>query len=251
MTARCREPPHLAPLACAVLACLVVVSRASAGPYETGDASRIERHEWSVYVASAASFGTDGFTGSAPQVEINYGVVEDVQLHAAAPLMLARRTGEATHYGPGDVDLGVKVRLLAQSTAGVAVGTYPKITLPTGSEEQGLGNGRIALELPVWLQKSIGAWTMYAGGGYRAYPGSAASDRAFVGLLAELRSGPVRLGAEVYRNTRFPSVRGRTGFNLGCIVDITDVHHLVATAGVSDAPLRIRTYLAWQLTFGS
>jgi hypothetical protein len=62
----------------------------------------------------------------------------------------------------------------------------------------------------------------------------------------------VRFGAEIYRNTRFPeAVRGRTGFNVGSIVDITDVHHLVLTVGGSDDSRRISTYLAWQLTFGS
>jgi hypothetical protein len=185
---------QVVPLACAALACLVLPSLANAGPYETGDASHIEARVWSIYLASDASFGPGRFTGSAPQLGVNHGVVEDVQLHVAVPLMLALRAGEDMHYGLGDVDFGVKARLVAQSRAGVAVGTYPRITLPTGSEEQGLGNSRITFELPIWLQKSIGAWTIYGGGGYRAYAGSDASDRVILGLLVEC--GPGRCDSE-------------------------------------------------------
>ena len=61
-------------LAAGALVLLLVPGPALAGPpYATDDPGPVELHHWEVYLASQATFGSAGFTGTAPRVEVNYG----------------------------------------------------------------------------------------------------------------------------------------------------------------------------------
>jgi hypothetical protein len=54
-------------------------------PFRTDDPEPVEYQHWEIYLASQGSFG-DGSEMTAPHVEINYGILPDVQLHLLAPL---------------------------------------------------------------------------------------------------------------------------------------------------------------------
>ncbi|HET8734308.1 MAG TPA: hypothetical protein VFM45_11130, partial [Anaeromyxobacteraceae bacterium] len=61
----------------------------------------------------------------------------------------------------------------------------------------------------------------------------------------------VALGAEVYRETDGGgTLAGSTGFSAGAVVDLSEVHHLLASFGTGRGPQHLHAYLAWQLTFG-
>jgi hypothetical protein len=57
-------------------------------PFVTVDPEPVEFRHWEVYVASSQMKSADGWSGTAPHVEVNYGVVPDVQLHIIAPTRL-------------------------------------------------------------------------------------------------------------------------------------------------------------------
>ena len=65
-------------------------------------------------------------------------------------------------------------------------------------------------------------------------------------------SRAIALGAEVFYNT--PTAKGeggRTGFNVGTIVNFTDEHHLLFSAGRDiHGQNRFSAYIAYQLTIG-
>jgi hypothetical protein len=46
------------------------------------------------------------------------------------------------------------------------------LEVPTGSKSDGLGSGQMQAFLPLWLQKCVGDWTVYGGGGYGINPGA-------------------------------------------------------------------------------
>jgi hypothetical protein len=62
----------------------------------------------------------------------------------------------------------------------------------------------------------------------------------------------IAFGAEVFYNT--PTAKGeggRTGFNVGTIVNLTDEHHFLFSAGRDiHGQNRFSAYIAYQLTIG-
>ncbi len=121
--------------------------------------------------------------------------------------------------------------------------------MPTGSEARGLGEGAATVLLPIWLQKTVGPWTTYGGGGYRIRTAAADADRWFFGWQVQRRMGPVALGVELYRETESArTLAGANGFSVGAVVDMSDVHHLLLSFGTGPGPQNLHAYLGWQLT---
>ena len=127
---------------------------------------------WTGSEANTYSNDKDGLSGTAPHLEANFGLAPDVQLHPIIPMAFNRPNGEATLYGLGDVELGVKSRFVQEANNRPMIGTFPLVHLPTGNSDRGLGNGTTQqVFLPLWLQKAWGPWQTYGGGGYWINPG--------------------------------------------------------------------------------
>jgi hypothetical protein len=106
---------------------------------------------------------------------------------------------EPTRYGLLDMELGVKYRLLEQTTYRPEVGVFPMIELPTGDASRGLGVGRTWYKLPVWIQKNWGSWTTYGGGGYEIVHQEGYEDFPYAGWLVQRDVGEKwTLGGEVW-----------------------------------------------------
>jgi hypothetical protein len=231
---------------------LVVPASALAGPpYVTDDPEPVAYRHWEFYLAMAPDLTHDGATSTAPHVEINYGAVPNVQLHAIVPLVYAQPRGGPAEYGPGDIELGAKIRFLQESERVPMIGTFPLLALPVGDPDKGLGTGRLHGFIPLWLQKSAGPWTSYGGGGYWLNPGTGNRNFWFGGWLLQRRlSDLATVGGEVYYTT--PE---RTGgdrnlrFNLGLVLDFDEHHHLLTSGGRSMVGEHVfQGYLAYQLT---
>jgi hypothetical protein len=215
------------------LAVTLGTSTVRAGPpYITDDPEPVEYRHWEVYLGTLPDHERDGWTATAPHVEINYGALPKLQLHVIAPLTYSAPTRGAAAYGYGDTELGAKYRFLDERKWTPMIGTFPLVEVPTGSSARGLGNGATQVFVPFWLQKSFGDWTTYGGWGV-------CFDRRTV-------------GAELYHTTpEGPGAESDTRFNLGSTFDITDNHHLLFSAGRSVVgSCLFQGYFAYQLTFG-
>ena len=242
------------PLAFLVLGWLMLCPlEAWAGPpFLTDDPQPVEFQHWEFYLASTDFKTTGGWVGDGPHVEINYGVVPNVQLHLIAPVAYNSPSSGNGHYGYGDTELGVKFRFVQETRSIPMVGIFPLLEVPTGSEREGLGTGRVHALLPVWLQKTWGPWTAYGGGGYEINPGVGLQNYGFVGgVLQNQVAKPVLVGVEVYHQTA-SEVGGRdeTAFNVGTVIDLSEAHHLLFSAGRSiNGPTDFQCYFAYQWTF--
>jgi hypothetical protein len=215
----------------------------------------VEYRHWEVYVASMYANFADAFgvEGTAPHVEVNYGVAPNVQLHVIAPMAFGQFPGGPFNYGIGDIELGVKYRFVQETKSRPMVGTFPLVEIPSGASGRNLGNGQAQLFLPIWLQKSWGNWSSYGGGGFWHSPGIGQRDFWFAGWLAQYsvtkRFAP---GIEIFHATsNLVGVSSRTGFNAGFTYDFDEGHHLLFSAGTDlSGPARGMAYLAYQWTFG-
>jgi hypothetical protein len=222
-------------------------------PFLTDDPEPVEYRHWEFYVASQHAKDKDGWSGTAPHFEVNYGVLPNLQLHLIAPLAYVKPNDGSSHYGFGDLELGAKYRFLQETDWRPMVGIFPIFDLPTGNSSRGLGSGHPRTFLPIWFQKSWGPWQSYGGVGYSINPGSENKNYWFVGWQAQRDlSRSITLGAEVFYSTSTTKGEGgQTGFNAGTIVNFTDEHHLLFSAGRDiHGQNRFSDYVAYQWTFG-
>lgn len=262
-------------LAFLVLATALLGSgRAIAGPpFVTDDPEPVEFKHWEVYLFGIYNHPAGTDTGQFPAVEINYGVIPDVQLHLIAGLNYDRELHTSAQYGVSDTEFGIKYRFVQETEYLPMVGTFPLVELPTGDASRGLGNGYTQVFVPIWLQKSFGAdkkWTSFGGGGFWYNPGD--DHRNFWRLGIELQrdlSEQLTLGGEIFHETpsegsHFASpsttgqqnttnavgVHGHTAFNLGGYYNFDEHRHLLFSAGRDiDGRNRFSCYLGFQLTF--
>ena len=222
-------------------------------PFVTDDPEPVEYRHWEIYLASQHAKDKEGWSGTAPHFEVNYGALPNLQLHLIAPFAYVKPEVDSRHYGFGDLELGAKYRFIQETDWRPMVGTFPIVDLPTGNSSFGLGSGHYRAFFPVWFQKTLGPWQSYGGGGYWINPGPGNINYWFFGWQAQRElSKAITLGGEVFYNTPTARAEGsRTGFNVGTIVNFTDEHHLLFSAGRDiHGQSRFSAYIAYQLTLG-
>ncbi|MDB6137245.1 MAG: hypothetical protein JWO94_317 [Verrucomicrobiaceae bacterium] len=236
------------------VAALSLAGAAYAGPpFVTDDPEPVELHHWEIYLATQQYHSADGWSGTAPHVEVNYGALPDVQLHVIAPIAYDRPSHGASHYGYGDTELGFKYRFIHETDSFPQIGIFPLVELPSGNSHDNLGNGKTQVFLPVWIQKEFGKWTTYGGGGYWINPGIDNRDYWYAGWQVQRKlSEAFTAGLEVqYRTADSVDGRDSTALNAGAIWDISDTYHLLFSAGHTvQGRSEFQGYLALQITFG-
>jgi hypothetical protein len=233
-------------------------SAAWAGPpFRTDDPEPVEYRRWEFNGFSQSTHVRGDTSGALPGVEVNYGAVPDVQLHILAQAGFDKPSSGAWRSGFGDTEFGVKYRFVQEDPAGwrPMVAIFPAIDLPTGDADRHLGTGHTHAFLPLWVQKSFGAWTTYGGGGYWINPGEGNKNYWFAGWEVQRKlTGQLTLGGEIFHQTaNVVGGRDSTGFNLGGIYDVTDNHHLLLSAGRglqnATETNEFTYYVAYQFTF--
>jgi hypothetical protein len=165
----------------------------------------------------------------------------------------AHEKGSPTHYGAGDLELGVKYRFIHETELMPQVGTFIITTLPPGDSDRGLGSGHVPVFLPVWVQKSFGPWTAYGGGGFWLNPGAGNKNYWQTGGVVQREINKAfTIGGEVFHfSKKEVGGRDRTGYNIGSIVNLNEAHHILFSAGSDFAgDNRFSAYLGYQWTFG-
>jgi hypothetical protein len=242
------------PLLSAIIFMLAVSSALWAGPpFFTDDPVPVDLHNWEFYLASQRLVAGNAASGTLPHIELNYGAVENLQLHLIMPMAYAKPRGLPFQYGPGDIEFGVKFRFVGETGSRPQIGTFPHIELPAGSSSRGLGSGHVQVLLPVWLQKSWGAWTTYGGGGYWINPGPGNRNYWMFGWEAQRDlSKSITVGAEVITNSpRAIGETGETGVNLGALLSVGKGQILMFSAGRDlHGPSRFFAYVAYYRTWG-
>lgn len=106
---------------------------------------------------------------------LTYGLADTLDLALGAPWLRLSASGEKAQSGLADLTLLAKWRFFDDGQ-GVSLGLRPELTLPTGQEDKGLGNGRATGALTVLAQVQRGAWTWLANAGV-AYNDNQSGDR--------------------------------------------------------------------------
>jgi hypothetical protein len=144
-----------------LVACLVLPPAALAQggpPLVTDDPDTPGAGKWEVNYAAILRRTPGRWEVAAPDVDMNYGWGERVQLKLDIPWVFARETGEPWKSGLGNANAGVKWRFIDADHAGYSVSTYPQVawnTLPS-SARRGITDTRREFLLPIEVSKDIG-----------------------------------------------------------------------------------------------
>src|SRR5664279_551239 len=226
--------------------------QARAGPpFSTDDPEPVPFRHWEIYLASQSQDSVSGWSGTAPHFEVNYGALPNVQIHLIVPLAYAAPRRGASQFGLGDMEVGAKVRFLQEAEGRPQVGTFVILDLPTGSSSRDLGEGNTRVFVPLWIQKSFGAWTTYGGGGYWLNPGTGNRNYLYLGWLLQRKIGDsLAVGVETFHTTASTTENApETRFNVGAVLDLSETRHILWSAGRGlQGPNRFQTYVAFQLT---
>lgn len=206
---------------------------------------------------SAASGGR-AWEQEAPIFDLNYGLLEGVQLKFEVPFAVSDPAdGSDARAGIGDLSLGVKLRLVGEADAPLSVSIYPAVGLPLGSSSRGLGAGRPSLTLPVQIGRHFldDRLFLYADFGYQDRLGSGESDQWFAGLAAEyLVSDGVVLCGELRHEFGVRELPEDSLFNVGFKWTLTESAAVIGSAGRSfdprpDAGSALLVYFGIQWSF--
>lgn len=134
-----------------------------AGALTTDDADLVGKDKWQLELTGESS----SFITSRERVltpELSYGISDNVQVSFTMPYQHLADDGEPWARGMNDPSLNLKWRLYEKN--GLTFVFAPAVSLPTGDEEKGLGNGRATYRAVGVLQYETGAYTWLLNAGY-------------------------------------------------------------------------------------
>ncbi|HEX4368440.1 MAG TPA: hypothetical protein VH023_16505 [Rhodopila sp.] len=215
---------------------LLVSSPAFAGPpFRTDDPEPVDFQHFEINLISFGTQTSGGWSGVLPELEVNYGVLPNLQLHAIVPQGYSAPAFGRGGVGLGDVELGVEYRFITPGDNDwfPKVAVFPTVEVPAGDQKLGFSTGHAQFFLPLWLQKDFGRWTVYGGGGYWINPGIGNRNYSFVGaVLSRQVTEKLSVGVEVFHQTSSgDGIKDSTGFNVGGIYDFSERWHLLSSVG--------------------
>jgi len=211
-------------------ALLLLASRGTAQggpPYVTDDAEPAPYGHVEVYLFSEGAVASGHFGEMESGIEINVGALPNLQVSAALPLV---HNGDV-QPALGEPNLGAKFRFVQEDADGIRpqIAFYPQVDFAIGADAH---EGTHTL-LPLWLQKSIGDWTAFGGGGYRINAGPNLINSWMGGAaLTRALSENFTMGVEIYGETADSRGEdGIIGLGLGATRDLNENFSILASAG--------------------
>lgn len=186
-----------------LLAALLVTdgsARAQGGPpYLTNDPGTPGDGNWEINLALMPTVSRDAATYELPQLDLNYGLGDRLQLTVEVPYVLQHSAGEQTQSGWGNAYPGVKWRFWDQGEAGWQGSVFPQLETGASNVAQlrGLAAPGPRWLLPLEFAREIGPLDFdFEAGQY--FPEHGAREHIF-GLVAGRSLTPeLELDAELY-----------------------------------------------------
>lgn len=203
-------------------------------PYITDDPQPVDYKHWEFYISSINTFQPEAGSGTSPHLEVNYGVIPNMQVHLLLPMNYDYNQNSSAHFGYAYTELGLKYRFVQESENIPQIGVFPIVEIPTIKNTE-FSNGKTQIYLPVWAQKSWGKLTTYGGAGYWINPGTNNKNWIFSGWEIQYDFTPVfTFGGELYYHTANTiDSKSVIGFNLGGSINFSEKFHVIYSVGHS------------------
>ena len=204
-------------LACAVALLTPTLGMAQAGPpYLSNDPGVPGSKNWEINLALAPTLARNTSALQIPQIDLNYGLGDAIQLTAEVPYVIASATGAAQQDGWGNALPGIKWRFLNQGEEGWQASVFPQ--LQTGAsllaQQHGIAAAGPRYLLPLEVEKRLGPLDVdLEVGEYLPVHGA---HEHIVGLVAGRSvSERLELDAELYDDRATGALPRQTSFDVG------------------------------------
>lgn len=203
-------------------------------PFDTDDPETVRLKHWEYYISTLNSSHVGVWSGTSPHFEINYGLLQNLQIHLIVPMNYNYSPQTGAKFGYADTEFGAKYRFVKESENIPQIGVFPIVEVPTFKNNE-FSDGNVKVFLPVWAQKSFGKFTTYGGAGYWINPGKDNKNWIFAGWEVQYDfSEAVTLGGEAYYHSADTKTsKSGMGFNVGGSVNFTEKFHVIFSLGHS------------------
>ena len=222
-------------------------------PYLTNDPGTPGSADWEINVGLAPSVAPDQTLYQIPQLDVNFGVGERLQLSVQIPYIVRAAPAEPAQAGWSNALAGAKWRFWDRGEGGWQISTFPQ--LETGGSALAQAKGVAApgprFLLPFEAAKELGRLHLDVEVGYY-FPWQGPDERFFGIVGGESLSPRLELDAEVYDDRAIEAPPQNTTVDVGGRVKVRRGFILLLMAGrafgrASRVPPEFEGYVGLQI----
>jgi hypothetical protein len=199
------------------LLCAPLLAFAQAGPpFLTNDPGTPGNANWEINVASAQSIGRGGAAYQVPQIDLNYGLGERIQLTYEIPYVIQTSTESRRQTGWSNAFPGIKWRFFDEGEGGWQLSLFPQLeaNAPTSSLQKGIAAYGSRFLLPLEVTKRVGPVDVDFEAGYY-FPKHGESERIFGMVVGRSVTERFDVGVELYNDRATGGSPNETTLDLG------------------------------------
>ena len=214
---------RLVSTAVAGLCCAILpgprLARADAGPpYLSNDPGTPGNGNWEINLASMTTVSGGVTAWQLPQIDVNFGIGDRIQLTYEIPYVLESGSGAPGASGWSNAYPGIKWRFLDQGEGGWQMSIFPQLETagPAGAERRGLAEDAPRLLLPLEVAKSVGPLDLDFEAGYYLPLHDHGAEERILGVVAGHRfTRRLELDAELYNDHAMGGLPNYTTLDVG------------------------------------
>lgn len=203
-----------------MIACLLYgaeSAHAQAGPpFLTNDPGTPGDANWEINLGSMQTITRGSASYQVPQIDLNFGIGDRIQLTYEVPFVLQSSSGQASQNGWGNGYPGVKWRFLDQGEGGWQMSVFPQMET-AGSQsarQKGIAVAGPRYLIPFEVTKKIGSLDVDLEAGYY-FPGNSPKERILGLVVGRPIDERLELDAEIYDDRVYDASPHSTTLDIG------------------------------------
>jgi hypothetical protein len=189
-----------------------------------------------------------------PEIDLNYGVGEHIQLTLQNAPVLLKRSGHGLIGGLGSTEAAVKWRFLDEATSGLDMSMFPRVifNVVQSSVRRGVAEDGTRFQIPFQMAKTFGRWHADVEVGPRAR--TVGRSEWLYGIVCGFDlAKPTMLMAELHDESRMNFSRDVLTLNVGLRHEFTENYILIVSMGHElrspDQPTALIGYFGMQFLY--
>jgi hypothetical protein len=215
-------PPRVRLLSLGMVCALTMVmprtGSAQAGPpFLSNDPGTPGNANWEINIAAAQTIERGGASYQVPQIDLNYGIGDRIQLTYEIPYVIDTAGAQTSHSGWGNAYPGLKWRFIDHGEGGWQVSLFPQVETDStlSAQQRGVGSPGPRLLMPVEAATKLGVVDLDVEAGYY-FPKRGPREEIFGLVAGHTFAERFDLAAELYRDHSLgPPSSSTTTLDLG------------------------------------